>query len=99
MFGVVRETGDTHDQPDLWLQTLSREDALARLAAMGFNDAQHIYARLMEIRGSARYRRMAASSQTLLDRLIPQLLEPRSEEHTSELQSPDHLVCRLLLEK
>src|SRR5258708_21413272 len=28
----------------------------------------------------------------------PFILE-RSEEHTSELQSPDHLVCRLLLEK
>src|SRR5207244_9003786 len=33
-----------------------------------------------------------------------QLREPcyptdRSEEHTSELQSPDHLVCRLLLEQ
>src|SRR5258708_30764343 len=27
------------------------------------------------------------------------LVSPRSEEHTSELQSPDHLVCRLLLEK
>src|SRR5258708_26583772 len=27
------------------------------------------------------------------------LAERRSEEHTSELQSPDHLVCRLLLEK
>src|SRR5438552_5120999 len=26
-------------------------------------------------------------------------LSIRSEEHTSELQSPDHLVCRLLLEK
>src|SRR5207244_13007919 len=26
-------------------------------------------------------------------------LATRSEEHTSELQSPDHLVCRLLLEK
>src|SRR5207244_305977 len=25
-------------------------------------------------------------------------VELRSEEHTSELQSPDHLVCRLLLE-
>src|SRR5947208_7546947 len=25
--------------------------------------------------------------------------DPRSEEHTSELQSPDQLVCRLLLEK
>src|SRR5207244_12089790 len=27
------------------------------------------------------------------------LVDQRSEEHTSELQSPDHLVCRLLLEK
>src|SRR5258708_18512982 len=26
-------------------------------------------------------------------------LRGRSEEHTSELQSPDHIVCRLLLEK
>src|SRR5947208_8703599 len=26
-------------------------------------------------------------------------MKKRSEEHTSELQSPDHLVCRLLLEK
>src|SRR5438552_7753760 len=27
------------------------------------------------------------------------ILDDRSEEHTSELQSPDHIVCRLLLEK
>src|SRR5256885_9313653 len=27
------------------------------------------------------------------------LVQPRSEEHTSELQSPCNLVCRLLLEK
>src|SRR5258708_30047822 len=26
-----------------------------------------------------------------------EFIEGRSEEHTSELQSPDHLVCRLLL--
>src|SRR5258708_13819684 len=30
---------------------------------------------------------------------FPLPLRRRSEEHTSELQSPDHLVCRLLLEK
>src|SRR5258708_24539956 len=29
----------------------------------------------------------------------PCVTSQRSEEHTSELQSPDHLVCRLLLEK
>src|SRR5947208_4907565 len=35
----------------------------------------------------------------LLAGLISRLCLSRSEEHTSELQSPDHLVCRLLLEK
>src|SRR5438552_12573695 len=39
----------------------------------------------------------------VLDIAIPPLFHTlwgsRSEEHTSELQSPDHLVCRLLLEK
>src|SRR5947208_7789689 len=39
-----------------------------------------------------------------LDALGPQVrlqggADERSEEHTSELQSPDHIVCRLLLEK
>src|SRR5260363_450090 len=34
---------------------------------------------------------------TILRLYIPFI--DRSEEHTSELQSPDHLVCRLLLEK
>src|SRR5258708_20400286 len=37
-------------------------------------------------------------SRTLL-RLTLMACCRRSEEHTSELQSPDHLVCRLLLEK
>src|SRR5947208_10545037 len=32
-------------------------------------------------------------------RLAQAMVGIRSEEHTSELQSPDHLVCRLLLEK
>src|SRR5258708_26280658 len=33
------------------------------------------------------------------EQAIPIIASSRSEEHTSELQSPDHLVCRLLLEK
>src|SRR5438552_17831622 len=40
--------------------------------------------------------------QKQVDRFPPHPGPPasdRSEEHTSELQSPDHLVCRLLLEK
>src|SRR5690348_18072906 len=49
----------------------------------------------------------AAVSSQLLQLLVVQVARPvvdgaapcRSEEHTSELQSPVHLVCRLLLEK
>src|SRR5437763_12109933 len=33
------------------------------------------------------------------DVMLPTRADPRSEEHTSELQSPMYLVCRLLLEK
>src|SRR5258708_16252385 len=40
-----------------------------------------------------------AKRQKISCRSSPASREFRSEEHTSELQSPDHLVCRLLLEK
>src|SRR5258708_12179289 len=38
-------------------------------------------------------------TKLLVDAGLCVLTVLRSEEHTSELQSPDHLVCRLLLEK
>src|SRR3989449_7935912 len=41
----------------------------------------------------------AAKIRSSLRRLKQQLPRGRSEEHTSELQSRLHLVCRLLLEK
>src|SRR5258708_31701741 len=44
-----------------------------------------------------RHRDLGASSPG--QEALPELVRMRSEEHTSELQSPDHLVCRLLLEK
>src|SRR2546422_8119341 len=44
-------------------------------------------------------RRPAARGAALQPSAAARLREPRSEEHTSELQSRLHLVCRLLLEK
>src|SRR5207244_11939205 len=43
--------------------------------------------------------RRAATVISLMSlvKIFPRLASFRSEEHTSELQSPDHLVCRLLL--
>src|SRR5258708_13615799 len=46
----------------------------------------------------SRFRRQIIGAFHVEKRLCHSQLE-RSEEHTSELQSPDHLVCRLLLEK
>src|SRR5256885_8422859 len=45
-----------------------------------------------EVRAAASERRAAAPGEPLLS-------VQRSEDHTSELQSPCNLVCRLLLEK
>src|SRR2546422_4442572 len=41
----------------------------------------------------------ASPASPLGETAVPQNQEQRSEEHTSELQSRLHLVCRLLLEK
>src|SRR5438876_9254640 len=46
---------------------------------------------------SAAIERISSSGTKTLPSLITRWI--RSEEHTSELQSPVHLVCRLLLEK
>src|SRR5258708_29904323 len=51
-------------------------------------------------RGAAVERHLAGDEIDRLDAIGALInLGDRSEEHTSELQSPDHLVCRLLLEK
>src|SRR5258708_24682065 len=41
----------------------------------------------------------ASSAAAWMPSALSTSVSMRSEEHTSELQSPDHLVCRLLLEK
>src|SRR5207244_12093319 len=71
------------------IYTLSLHDALPisasspRLRSLGITSARS--------RATRRARSPSTSTGSIRS--------ARSEEHTSELQSPDHLVCRLLLEK
>src|SRR5258708_7985181 len=51
---------------------------------------------LPKVKRAAQFRLARDEAQ---QELIRRMKDDRSEEHTSELQSPDHLVCRLLLEK
>src|SRR2546425_5476511 len=55
--------------------------------------------RMRHTRGSVRIFFFAISAYPGLRSLVSQHGLPRSEEHTSELQSLAYLVCRLLLEK
>src|SRR5439155_11461058 len=75
-------------------EPLAHQDrVLEVVAAPGHERAQHVAAeRQLPFAG----RRPVRDHLRLLD-LLP--LDHRSEEHTSELQSRGHLVCRLLLEK
>src|SRR5689334_23816324 len=59
------------------------------------------YAELLKIRKYSRFRRASDSGIQQYRSFAHEqvLLNIRSEEHTSELQSQFHLVCRLLLEK
>src|SRR5690625_6658243 len=47
----------------------------------------------------SRYKRKACNGKYKFKNGCRIWMQPRSEEHTSELQSRGHLVCRLLLEK
>src|SRR5258708_13896905 len=67
------------------------DTATTEIYTLSLHDALPIYLRL----DADRRPRIADAGGRRPDRAA----RARSEEHTSELQSPDHLVCRLLLEK
>src|SRR5256885_3681201 len=77
--------------------TLFRSQCVAIVSAGRFNVGAR---RIMIVRVFARFKNPPAP-QCLNDerKIILMAMAKRSEEHTSELQSPCNLVCRLLLEK
>src|SRR3712207_8639047 len=78
------------------IYTLSLHDALPIL----HDDVYSIVAKYQaEYVGIVEYYRLAYNLATALPRLGWIMETSRSEEHTSELQSRQYLVCRLLLEK
>src|SRR5256885_4747705 len=78
------------------------EELRAQVAAGGLQGAFYIGAHMPRDLGALvlqtlHYR--VAAPPALRERVLQSGWKDRSEEHTSELQSPCNLVCRLLLEK
>src|SRR5262245_504368 len=89
-----KETPDTIPAPTEFTPDGIPKTSAASVIVVDANNGQILYEK------NADQVRQAASTQKLLTALI--VAETgflRSEEHTSELQSLRHLVCRLLLEK
>src|SRR5258708_17697525 len=78
------------------IYTLSLHDALPISKAFSYASFGliHELTALASRTTLMRYRSTRSKNEASVD-----VASGRSEEHTSELQSPDHLVCRLLLEK
>src|SRR5258708_29943891 len=90
--------------PPIFFFFFFNDTATTEIYTLSLHDALPIFVVLMGVSGSGK---------STIGKLLAQQLgwtyhdadddhpaiNIRSEEHTSELQSPDHLVCRLLLEK
>src|SRR5690606_41866728 len=96
-----------------WIDTLSLHDALpilrgwpleqagmlgtawARAPSSASHVRRHVMERAFTAAGKPALTTLFSGRSTSMQRYVPE----RSEEHTSELQSRENLVCRLLLEK
>src|SRR5262245_64418168 len=75
------------------------DTATTEIYTLSLHDALPIWAVVHQIIVAAAGRRRRGTAAELADVGAGDKAAPRSEEHTSELQSLRHLVCRLLLEK
>src|SRR5258708_19768027 len=91
---------DAHSDSTLLPSFFFNDTATTEIYTLSLHDALPISLRVDAELPGARGEEMFREQGHVLGALA-QVRQPqaRSEEHTSELQSPDHLVCRLLLEK
>src|SRR5256885_9810726 len=77
------------------------DTATTEIYTLSLHDALPIslHDRRLESGGEFSIAHLRQRRRFAVQELLEQLARTRSEEHTSELQSPCNLVCRLLLEK
>src|SRR5690606_37322128 len=95
----IKGTTNVHFDTDKWSLTPAAEQDLCATAAEAnaTENALLLVVGYTDATGSEEYNQVL--SERRAGRVVNHLQQKRSEEHTSELQSRENLVCRLLLEK
>src|SRR5690625_7013387 len=102
---MLKKYGLTNDEMEEFIKLNGEIIERAPETEKAISDQGNAYAltadKVKELNNRERERLMIQAREELKKALENEvtLLEKRSEEHTSELQSRGHLVCRLLLEK
>jgi len=79
---IFSENTETRPGPStgIWTGTFSDEEAISELMVLGFSEPEATLERLSRYRESARFKRMAASGQARLERLMPMVIDSASRE-------------------
>ena len=80
-----------HALSHLWQEAADTERSVGALEKLGFREPDAIEQRLRSLRSASRYREMPATSQALLDRLVPLAVEAAAAEN-----DPDVTLERLI---
>ena len=74
----------------VWSGAMDEDESIERLAQLGYVEPSAVMARLRQLREGQAYRRMAASTQALVDRLAPRVIEA-----AAGFEHPDQTLERL----
>jgi glutamate-ammonia-ligase adenylyltransferase len=75
VFAAAASGNDAHPLAGIWNGSMSADEAQARLRALGYPDGARVVERVQALRSAGSYRRMSASTQARVDKLVPRLLE------------------------
>jgi glutamate-ammonia-ligase adenylyltransferase len=85
------ESSEMTEESAIWLATIGKEEAAAKLGTLGFPSGDSVWERLQRARGSQRYQALPEASRARFDRLVPLMLKA-----AAAFANPEQTLERML---